>query len=93
MLELLVALTIVEVVLLLAVLARYLLATLRGLRDIGKLLDQISFGVRAIDTQTARIAPDTDRLETTLGDAVQLLDSVGTQPSGRGHGGRREQRS
>lgn len=92
MLELLVALTIVEVVLLLAVLAGYLLATLRGLRDIGRLLDQISFGVRAIDTQTARIAPDTDRLEAALGDAVELLGSAAAESPGGGDGGRRGER-
>jgi hypothetical protein len=62
----LVVLTVVEVVLVVAVLAGYLIAVTRHLRAISRYLGRIAFGVRAVETQTSAIGPSVLRINSTL---------------------------
>lgn len=66
MLETLVALSIVGVAVFLAVLTAYLGAVLRGLRSIGVTLDKVSFGVRAIEQETAGLGDAAGRVNADL---------------------------
>lgn len=70
---LLVALTVFEVVLLVAVLAIYLVLVDRGLKAISKTLGKVTFGVRAVNTQTATIGPSVLRINSTLRDINTAL--------------------
>ena len=53
----LIVLTLVEVLLLVVVLAGYLIAIARTLRNVSQTLGLVTFGVRAIESQTASIGP------------------------------------
>lgn len=74
MLEALVTITIVGVVLVLAVLLAYLGTILHGLREIGVTLDKVSFGVRAIEQETATFSRSTVRIN---GDLDGLIERKG----------------
>lgn len=63
---LLVILTVLEVALLVAVLAIYLISIERRLGRISKILGKVAFGVRAVDTQTATVGPSVTKLNATL---------------------------
>lgn len=63
---LLVILTVLEVALLVAVLAIYLVSIERRLGSISKILGKVAFGVRAVDTQTATVGPSVTKLNSTL---------------------------
>lgn len=63
---LLVALTIVEIVLVLAVLVGYLVAVAASLRRSAVILAKVSFGVRAIETQTQAIGAHVPELNKRL---------------------------
>lgn len=75
MLELLITLTIVEVVLVLAVLVWYLIRLRISLRNTATLLAKTAFGVRAIETQAGAIGPGVTRMNAVL----QELATVGTE--------------
>jgi hypothetical protein len=64
--KLLVILTVLEVALLVAVLAIYLISIERRLGRISKILGKVAFGVRAVDTQTATVGPSVTKLNATL---------------------------
>lgn len=80
MLELLIALTVVEVVLVLSVLLGHLLLVRDSLRSTTKLLARTAFGVRAIETQVGSIGPDVRRINAALEDlgdaAPRIADGV-----------------
>lgn len=83
MTALLVTLTIVEIVLVVAVLVYYLVRIAASLRRTSPLLGKVAFGVRAIETQCEVIGPAVltvnDQLETiasALGDLTDLADSA-----------------
>lgn len=74
----LIAATLGEVVLLVAVLAGYLVAIAVRLRSVSKTLGSVTFGVRAIETQTAPIGPRLREINGALaGVAAALQDVVG----------------
>ncbi len=79
---LLIVLTVVEIVLLVAVLAVYLVLLHRRLRSINSNLGRITFGVRAVETQTSSIGPSVARLNERLTEAVGTLTSLAEKAEG-----------
>ena len=87
---LLVTLTIVEIVLVLLVLVYYLARIAASLRRTSALLGKVSFGVRAIETQTQVIGPSVltvnDQLAAisgALADLTALADGAAGPAPGR----------
>ena len=78
----LIIVTLVEVALLVVVLAAYLIAIAGVLRKVSSTLGLITFGVRAIETQTEPIGP---RLRDINAALEQVADALG-QAAGRGAG-------
>ena len=83
MTALLITLTIVEIVLVAVVLVYYLARVAASIRRTSVLLGKVSFGVRAIETQTQVIGPAVltvnDQLATVadaLGDLAELADAA-----------------
>jgi hypothetical protein len=77
----LIVLTLVEVLLLVVVLAGYLIVIARTLRNISKTLGLVTFGVRAIESQTAPIGQalgDVNGAMVTVANALQEI--VGDPP-------------
>lgn len=74
--SLLVLLTVVEVLALVAVLAVYVLLLTRRLRSISSTLGLIAFGVRAVESQVARIPPAVTRINHGLGTLSTSLPIV-----------------
>lgn len=70
---LLIVLTVVEILILVAVLAVYLVALHRRLRTINSLLAKIAFGVRAVETQTASIGPSVVDLNGRLTSTMAVM--------------------
>lgn len=70
---LLIALTVIEVLLLVAVLATYLVLLHRRLVSINSNLARITFGVRAVETQTSSIGPSVIDLNEELTSAAGVL--------------------
>jgi hypothetical protein len=62
----LVILTVLEIVLVVAVLASYVVLITRRLTVISRYLGRIAFGVRAVETQTSVIGPSVWRINETL---------------------------
>ena len=82
---LLVALTIVEIVLVVVVLVYYLVRVAASLRRTAVLLGKVSFGVRAIETQTNVIGPSVLTVNDQLGgiaDALADLTDLATAAAG-----------
>jgi hypothetical protein len=77
MTALLIVLTLVEVALLVAVLAGYLLLIARSLRQTARTLGLITFGVRAIEKQTEPIGPVLGEINSVL---EQVADRLGAEP-------------
>ncbi len=80
---LLVTLTIVEIVLVVVVLVYYLARVAASLRRTAVLLGKVSFGVRAIETQTQVIGPSVvavngqlDGIADALADLTELADAA-----------------
>ena len=70
---LLIILTVVEVVLVIAVLAYYLIQISKSLHETSRHLAKITFGVRAVETQCSTIGPNVVRINeqlTTIAGAV-----------------------
>ncbi len=82
---LLVTLTIVEIVLVVLVLVYYLVRVAASLRRTAVLLGKVSFGVRAIETQTGVIGPSVLKVNHQLGgiaDALADLTDLATAAAG-----------
>ena len=93
----LIAVTLGEVVLLVGVLAGYLIAIAARLRSVSTKLGTVTFGVRAIETQTAPVGPRLREINAALegvagalrdvvGDAGGAADAPAVRP-GNGHAG------
>jgi len=78
----LVAATVGEVVALVAVLAGYLVVVARSLAHVSATLAKVSFGVRAIETQTAPVGPALTATNESLEQVAQKLESAAGQPGG-----------
>ena len=76
----LIVLTLVEVLLLVVVLAGYLIAIAAKLRNISKTLGLVTFGVRAIESQTAPIGPALGAVNGALGQVAAALEEVVGKP-------------
>jgi hypothetical protein len=82
---LLVTLTIVEIVLVVVVLVYYLARIAGSLRRTATLLGKVSFGVRAIETQTEVIGPSVTKVNeqlVTVADALADLTDLATAAAG-----------
>lgn len=71
-----IVLTVLEIVLLVAVLGYFLNRVARQLNSICKTLGKIAFGVRAVETQCAAIGPAADSINTNLTRALRDLEQV-----------------
>jgi hypothetical protein len=82
---LLVVLSLLEIVLVVAVLAGYLVAVARSLRRTAVLLGKVAFGVRAIERQVetvgAAVPPLNDRLTGVSGALADLASLAGAPPA------------
>lgn len=76
MTALLVVLTIVEIVIVAAVLVYYLLRIAGSLRRTAVLLGKVAFGVRAIETQCSSIGPSVLKVNDQLVGIVGALDDL-----------------
>ena len=90
----LIVLTLVEVLLLVAVLAGYLIAIAATLRRVSSTLGLVTFGVRAIESQTAPIGAALRDVNGALGQVAGALQEIvgdtpppATAPSGGAGGG------
>lgn len=78
----LIIITLVEVLLLVVVLAGYLIAIAAKLRSISKTLGLVTFGVRAIEKQTANVGPALRDVNGALEQvAGALQEVVGATPA------------
>ena len=80
-------LTIVEIVLVVVVLVYYLLRIAASLRRTSALLGKVSFGVRAIETQTEVIGPAVTTVNgqlRTIGDALSDLTGLAAAAAAAG---------
>jgi hypothetical protein len=85
MTDLLVTLTIVEIVVVLVVLVYYLLRVAASLRRTSVLLGKVAFGVRAIETQTEVIGPSVLKVNdqlATVADALADLTGLAEAAAG-----------
>ena len=76
----LIIVTLVEVVLLVAVLATYLIIIAAKLRNVSSTLGLVTFGVRAIEKQTAPIGPVLTDVNGALEQVAGALEEV-AQPT------------
>ena len=74
----LIVLTLVEVVLLVVVLAAYLIKISATLRHVSHTLGLVTFGVRAIERQTAPLGPTLKDINGALEQVAGVLDELGT---------------
>lgn len=73
----LIVLTLVEVALLVGVLATYLVLIATTLRRVSHTLGLVTFGVRAIEQQTAPIGPVVADINGALGQVADALEGIG----------------
>ncbi|HHC09012.1 MAG TPA: hypothetical protein ENK55_09885 [Actinobacteria bacterium] len=78
MTNLLFLLTVVELILLLAVLAAYLVVIGNRLASIAGLFAKVTFGVRAIESQTAAIGPAVTKINHELEEITTALPALVT---------------
>lgn len=83
MTSLLVFLTVVEIVIAVAVLATYVIMVTRRLQLVSQYLAKIAFGVRAVDTQTAKIGPSVTKINGSLQEIDQVMERLAQHPPGR----------
>ena len=76
----LIIVTLVEVVLLVVVLATYLIKIAATLRNVSKTLGLVTFGVRAIERQTAPIGPVLRDVNGALEQVAGALEQVAGPP-------------
>ena len=74
----LIIVTLIEVLLLVVVLATYLVIIAGRLRSVSKTLGLVTFGVRAIEQQTAPIGPALTDVNAALEGVAEALDAVGS---------------
>jgi uncharacterized protein YoxC len=74
---LLIVLTLVEVLILVVVLAFYLISIAATLRRVSHTLGLVTFGVRAIERQTAPLGPVLTDINGALEQVAGALDAVG----------------
>lgn len=72
----LIAATVVEILLVAAVLVVYLTLVGRSLRRTSRYLGKVAFGVRAIETQCEAIGPSVTRINGQLATIAGALDGV-----------------
>jgi hypothetical protein len=75
---LLIVLTLIEVLILVVVLAVYLIVIAAKLRKVSHTLGLVTFGVRAIEQQTAPLAPVLTDVNGALEQVAEALDAVGS---------------
>ena len=75
----LIILSVVEVLLVVAALAYYLIRIARSLQATAASLAKVTFGVRAIETQCASIGPSVVKVNGKLPAIAGALDSLATQ--------------
>ena len=80
----LIIVSLVEVALLVAVLAGYLIAIAATLRKVSSTLGLVTFGVRAIETQTQPIGPVVRDINGALEQAATALEEVSKPKSPAG---------
>lgn len=73
---LLIVVTLIEVLLLVVVLAGYLIKIAATLRNVSKTLGLVTFGVRAIESQTANIGPRVLETNAALEQVAGALQAV-----------------
>ena len=76
MLQLVIALSVLEGVIVITVLALYLVSILRSLRKSVSFAAKIAFGVRAIETQVGSVGPSVTSLNRTLSEIAAALPRV-----------------
>lgn len=76
MTTLLVILTVLEIAIVVAVLAIYVIAVTRELRSISTTLGKVAFGVRAVETQTGAIGPGVVSINKTLKEIEAALGPI-----------------
>lgn len=74
--NLLITLTVVEIVLVIGVLAFYLIRISRSLHMTTQHLSKVTFGVRAVETQASSIGPSVTRINTQLAGILAALSGV-----------------
>lgn len=74
----LITLTVVEIVIFLGAVVAYLVMIARSLRAIAEYLGKVSFGVRAIESQSAPIGPSVLRINEQLNGIARVLDGTAT---------------
>ncbi len=77
----LIIVTLVEVGVLVGALAGYLVAIANSLRRVSSTLGLITFGVRAVETQTAPIGPVLRDVNGALEGVAAALGQLGTEPA------------
>ena len=81
---LLITLSVVEILLLVAALAFYLIRIARSLQTAAASLAKVTFGVRAIETQCASIGPSVVKVNGKLPTIAAALDGLATQAEALG---------
>ncbi|MFP5299002.1 MAG: hypothetical protein ACLGHL_08455 [Actinomycetota bacterium] len=76
MTTLLVLLTVLEIVIVLAVLATYVILITREARSISTTLGRVAFGVRAVNSQTSVIGPSVVKINQTLAEIEAALGPI-----------------
>jgi hypothetical protein len=84
--RLLVTLTAIEIALFLGAVVVYLIRILQSLRKISLYLGKVTFGVRAIETQTAPIGPSVVKINGQLEGIAAALDGVALLASTKADG-------
>jgi uncharacterized protein YoxC len=79
---LLIVLTVAEIAVFLAALVVYLIRISRSLRRTSQNLAKVSFGVRAIETQTGVIGPGVTRVNEQLAAIAEALDDLAARAGG-----------
>lgn len=74
-----IAVTVIEIVLLVAILGWFLARIARLLVAISATAGKIAFGVRAVESQVTVIGPTTERLNATLADVAGRLNQAAEQ--------------
>lgn len=74
--NLLITLSVVEVVLVISVLAYYLIQISKSLNETSRHLAKITFGVRAVETQCSTIGPSVVRINEQLGTIAGAVGGV-----------------
>ncbi|CAN5690083.1 hypothetical protein BH24ACT26_BH24ACT26_02670 [soil metagenome] len=72
----LVLFTVVEIIVVVAVLASYMILITKHLTTVSRYLGKVAFGVRAVETQTGSIGPSVLRINKTLQEIEAALGPI-----------------